>query len=181
MINGFVSACNVSSAVMNVIFIVHLFQRYILHGWSFVVLCRCLALFKCTHILLGHELVLIKPNLVKSRSHEIGYNGRIALKFNRHLGSAAAELPVKFQSDWKRLNLNLTACKHVKNRVDSVTIAKSSLSLKSPSNRLSLSVQSFVSYNNQNIKAPHHYVNEIHGLTNGERNGQPSCRALSIN
>ena len=39
---------------------------------------------------------------MKSRSHEIGcYNDHIALKFDRHLGSAAAEMSVKFQSDWK--------------------------------------------------------------------------------
>ena len=44
----------------------------------------------------------------KSRSREIGcYDYRTALKFDRHLGSAAAEGPVKFQSDWKSLNPNL--------------------------------------------------------------------------
>ena len=47
-------------------------------------------------------------DLVKSRSREIGcYNGRIALKFDRYLGSGAAEVPVKFQSDWESPNLNL--------------------------------------------------------------------------
>ena len=47
---------------------------------------------------------------MKSRSHGIGfYNDRIALKFDRQLGSAAAELPVKFQSDWKSRNPNLAA------------------------------------------------------------------------
>ena len=51
-----------------------------------------------------------KPNLVKSRSREIGCcNGRIALKFDRHLGSSAAEVPVIFQSDWKSLKPNLAA------------------------------------------------------------------------
>ena len=35
------------------------------------------------------------------------YNDHIALKCDRHLGSAAAEMPVKFQSDWKSLNPNL--------------------------------------------------------------------------
>ena len=34
-------------------------------------------------------------------------NDRFALKFDRHLGSVAAEVPVKFQSNWKSLNLNL--------------------------------------------------------------------------
>ena len=53
---------------------------------------------------------VLPPNLVKSRSHEIGcFNGRIALKFVRHLGSSAAEVPAKFQSDWKSLNPNLAA------------------------------------------------------------------------
>ena len=50
------------------------------------------------------------PNPVKSRSREIEcYNDRFAMKFDRHLGSAAAVLPVKFQSDWKSLNPNLPA------------------------------------------------------------------------
>ena len=39
----------------------------------------------------------------------MSYNGRIALKFDTHFGSAAAETPIKFQSDWKSLNLNLGA------------------------------------------------------------------------
>ena len=49
-------------------------------------------------------------NLVKSRCREIGiYDDRIVLKLVRHLGSAAADLPVEFQSDWKSLNPNLAA------------------------------------------------------------------------
>ena len=48
---------------------------------------------------------VLPPNLVKSQSREIGrYNDHIALKFDRHLGSAATELLVKFQSDWESLN-----------------------------------------------------------------------------
>ena len=35
----------------------------------------------------------------------------IVLAFDRHIGSAAADIPVKFQSGWKRLNLNLVAWK----------------------------------------------------------------------
>ena len=51
-----------------------------------------------------------RQNLAKSRSREIGcYNDRIVLKFDRHLGSIAAEMVVKFQSDWKSLNTNLAA------------------------------------------------------------------------
>ena len=47
---------------------------------------------------------------MKSRSHEIGtLNCRIALKFDRHIGSNAAEVPVKFQSDRTILNINLAA------------------------------------------------------------------------
>ena len=37
------------------------------------------------------------------------YNDCIALKFDRHFGSTATEVPVKFQSDWKSLNPNLAA------------------------------------------------------------------------
>ena len=48
--------------------------------------------------------------LAKSRSCEIGcYNDRIATKFDSHLGSAAADVSVWFQSDWKSLNPNLAA------------------------------------------------------------------------
>ena len=57
-----------------------------------------------------HISDILPPNFVKSRSREIGcYNARIAPNFDRHLGSSAAELPVKFQSDRKSLNPNLAA------------------------------------------------------------------------
>ena len=47
---------------------------------------------------------------MKSRSHEIGtLNCRIALKFDRHIGSNVAAVPVKFQSDRTILNTNLAA------------------------------------------------------------------------
>ena len=50
------------------------------------------------------------PNLAKSGSHKIGcYNDHIALKFDRNLGSAAAEVAIEFQSYWKRLNPNHVA------------------------------------------------------------------------
>ena len=53
---------------------------------------------------------VLPPNIVKSRSREIDcYHDRIVLKFDRHLGSAAADMPVKFQSDWNSLNPNLAA------------------------------------------------------------------------
>ena len=52
----------------------------------------------------------LPPNRVNSRSREIGcYYDRIALKFDRHLGSAAAKVPTKFKSDWKTSNPNLAA------------------------------------------------------------------------
>ena len=58
----------------------------------------------------GLLLYLGPPFTARSRSREIRYyNDRIALKFDRHLGSAAAEVPVKFQSDWKSLYPNLAA------------------------------------------------------------------------
>ena len=38
-------------------------------------------------------------------------NVRFALKFDRQFGSATAELPVKFQSDWISLNMNGDASK----------------------------------------------------------------------
>ena len=40
-----------------------------------------------------------------------GYNDRIILKFDRHLGSAAAEGREKLQSDWKSLNPNVWVSK----------------------------------------------------------------------
>ena len=49
---------------------------------------------------------------MKSRSREIGcYEDCIAQKFDKHLGSLAADVPIKFQSDWKSLNQNLEALK----------------------------------------------------------------------
>ena len=46
----------------------------------------------------------------KSRSREIGNsNYRIALKFDKHIGSIAADVPAKFQGDRTILNTNLAA------------------------------------------------------------------------
>ena len=62
--------------------------------------------------LLPQDLVtdILPQDLVKSPSREIGcYNDRIALEFDRHLDSAAFEVPVKFQIDWKSINSNLEA------------------------------------------------------------------------
>ena len=45
-----------------------------------------------------------------TRSQEIGcYDDQITLKFDMHIGSTAALVPVKFQSDWNYLNPNLAA------------------------------------------------------------------------
>ena len=45
---------------------------------------------------------VLLSNLVKCQSHKIGcYNDCVVLKFDRHVDSAAAEVHVKFQSDWK--------------------------------------------------------------------------------
>ena len=68
-------------------------------------LCMLIINSNLTDVLLG-----VRPILVNSRSLEIGcYNDRIALKFNRHLGSAAAKVPVKFQRAWQSLNPYVTA------------------------------------------------------------------------
>ena len=53
---------------------------------------------------------VLPQDLTKSRSREIVcYADRIALKFDWHLGSATAEVPVKFKSVWESLNPNLAA------------------------------------------------------------------------
>ena len=62
-----------------------------------------------TRIYLLHMASIHSPNLVKSRSREIGfYNDRIMIVSLWNLtGNSAADVPVKFQSDWKRLNPNI--------------------------------------------------------------------------
>ena len=56
------------------------------------------------------RMEFLPQDIVKSRSREIGcYNERTALVFDRYIGSIAADVPVKFQSDWKSLNPNLAA------------------------------------------------------------------------
>ena len=53
---------------------------------------------------------ILQQDLMKSQNHGIGcYNIRIAPTFERHLGSAAAHVPVKFQSNGKIINPNLAA------------------------------------------------------------------------
>ena len=55
----------------------------------------------------------LPKELMKSQSPEIGcHKDHIAMKFDRHNGSAAAEVPVKLQSDQKSLNHNLVALRH---------------------------------------------------------------------
>ena len=53
-----------------------------------------------TLLLLTKRADVLPQDLVKSRSREIAcYNDHIALKFDRHLESAAVEVPEKFQGD----------------------------------------------------------------------------------
>ena len=55
-----------------------------------------------TEPLFTNRADVLPPNFVKSRSREIVcYNDRIALKFDRYLTSDVAEVPIKFQNDWK--------------------------------------------------------------------------------
>ena len=55
--------------------------------------------------LLAKRLDVLRPNFVESRDcGTVCYNDHIALKFCRHLGSAAADVPVKSRSDWESLN-----------------------------------------------------------------------------
>ena len=50
---------------------------------------------------------VLPSNLVKFRSLDIGcHNYRIVLKFDRHLGTDAADVPAKFQSDCNNVNSN---------------------------------------------------------------------------
>ena len=50
----------------------------------------------------------VSSDLAKSRIHGIGGNRiYIFLKFDRRLGNNTAETPVKFQSDWTVINVNL--------------------------------------------------------------------------
>ena len=56
-------------------------------------------------------------NLVKSRSRETdSLNCRITLKFDRHIGSTAADVPVKCQGDRIIVNTNLETLRDLKIR-----------------------------------------------------------------
>ena len=68
----------------------------------------------CNHVPAGPLFTkrthVLPQDPAKCRSCEFGcYNYRIAQKCNSHLGSAAADVPVKSQSDWIRLNPKLAA------------------------------------------------------------------------
>ena len=64
------------------------------------------------NILFTKRQEVLQPNLVKSRSREIWcYNDHIVLGFDTHLDAAAAEVPVKYQSDRKGLKPNFVASK----------------------------------------------------------------------
>ena len=69
----------------------------------------------CSGPLFTEQWDVLLPNLMKSQSREIGcYNAHIALKFDRHLDSAAFGVSVKFLGNWKSLNLNLAASRFYK-------------------------------------------------------------------
>ena len=56
--------------------------------------------------------------IVKSRWRDIEcWNIRVALKFDRHVGSGAGDVPVKFQSDRTILNPNPAASRQLEMRV----------------------------------------------------------------
>ena len=68
------------------------------------------AVYPCAGPLFIKRGDVLPLTLGKPRSHEIESNdGRIAPKFDKHLGSVASKMPVKFQSDSKSLNPNLEA------------------------------------------------------------------------
>ena len=57
---------------------------------------------------LCRALLQLSTGACRSRETRCNKDG-IALEYDRYLRSAAAEAPVKFQSDWKSLNPNLAA------------------------------------------------------------------------
>ena len=80
-----------------------------------IVSCRVsyFSSFKTNQILTGllftYRTYLLQ-NLVKCRSREIRVlTSPIALKFDRHIGSSATEMPVKFQNDTISITSNLAA------------------------------------------------------------------------
>ena len=86
-------------------------QLFVVHIW--LRLERCVNQPDCPwpfRPLFIKRVDVLSLDLVQCRSREIWfYINRIILKFDRHLGSAAADVPVKFQGDWTRLNPNLGA------------------------------------------------------------------------
>ena len=79
-------------------------------GFNILLSILIIAIREMTGLLFTKRTDVLLQDLVKSRRHEIGcYNDRIALTFDRHLDSAATEVPVEFQSYWESLNLNLAA------------------------------------------------------------------------
>ena len=74
-----------------------------------IVFLRVVALWFCGPLFIKRTDVL-PQDVVKSGSCEVGCcTDHIALKRDRHLGNAAAEVSVKFQGDRKCLNPNLAA------------------------------------------------------------------------
>ena len=75
-----------------------------IYNWQSVI-NHCITFAKTTcHIAVRALFIkrsdILPPNLMKSRCREIGcYNELVVLEFDRHLGSSAAEVPVKFPSE----------------------------------------------------------------------------------
>ena len=79
-------------------------QRWMKYQETTAWLCVLPVLFRNPGPVFTKRTDVLPQDLVGSWSREIGcYSDRIALKFDRHLGSAAAEVHVKFQSDYKSL------------------------------------------------------------------------------
>ena len=75
---------------------------------TFILLASCMATDPGPRLNIRKDV--LSWDLVKSRSREICIkNCSIALKFDRHFGSIAADVPVKFQSDTTILSTNLVA------------------------------------------------------------------------
>ena len=80
---------------------------FIVLFYCFGSFCGMLTAYKCNMVWLNRNdrpLFTKRADILPptSGSRVIGrYKDPIGLKFDRHLGSAALEVPVKFQSDWK--------------------------------------------------------------------------------
>ena len=68
------------------------------------------SLFLIPGHLFTEQTSVLPQDLVKSRGRDIRvWTIPIPLKFDRHIGSSAAEMPIKFQSDTNIITFNLAA------------------------------------------------------------------------